>query len=327
MDKAPAQPVTAFGEHALSAARMCGRAIRWPAGMGHAWIWVVATVIAPCALGAQASPGQVDQDWLVVYQGARQAYYTALAERNALRSSREELIDQRNLAIARRDNERADQLLAEYQQKAEELDRADAELRRLEEEWVEAGEVLIGWVDANREIVTQQLEGWPTGAEDDDRFRQLEARFDSLTSLRDSVDAEIPRVPLEVPPMPNVQRRPGDGQAELRRKATIYEDYADVCQRRIDKVGERMDELTRARDIEDAKAGFDRGLAAFGGRVPVGLPGGGLERPTGDTTVTDLRTLSQRIEDLEELQRDLEAARDEALVRASALLGGAGGSE
>lgn len=289
-----------------------------------ALLWLVTTAMVPCALVAQQDPGETAQDWDEVYRSAREAYQTALTARDSLRAAHGNLISERTLAVERGDIERADRLSAEIQEKAEELDSADAELRRLEEEWVDAGEGYIGWIDANRELLTQQLEQRPAGAEEDVRYRLLEQRFDSLTSLRDSVDAEIPRVPLEVPPMPNIEARPEERPAELRRKARIYEDYVEVCTRRIARVGERIRELNRARDLEEAKAALDRGRADLL-TAPVGLPPGGLGVAVGDTAVTDLRTLAQRIEDLEALEEQLETRANEARTRVAELLRWAAG--
>lgn len=287
-----------------------------------AFLWLLAAATAPCVLGAQQGP-TVQQE-IEVYESARLAFDTALAERNALRAVQEDLIDQRNLAVQQRDNERADQLSAEIQEKAEELDQADAELRRLEEAWVRAGEELIVRINADLLTVANELEEWTPDAEEGDRYQQLEAQFDSLTSLRDSVDAEIPRVPLEVPVMPNVERLPGDGPAARDRKANIYRDYVEICVRRIEKVDQRIGELESARDFEEIKAGFERSRAGFG-RVPLGPAGGGQVQAAGDT-VTDLRTFDQRIEELEELKAQLESAMAEAQAREQELRRPPGGS-
>ena len=266
--------------------------------------------MAPGAAAAQQDPLQQLQDVQEIYGNAREAALAALAERDALRVAHEDLISQRTDAVRRGDDQRANQLTAEIQAKAEELDRADTELRRLDEAWVEAGEVLISRIDAERQRLTEQLELQPD-PQDEDRYRQLEERFDSLTVLRDSVDAEIPRVPLEVPTMPNVRALPGDGEAELHRKANIYRDIADVCTRRIEKVGQRIRELERVRNLEEAKAEFDRSRLGLAGRIPLGQAGGGTVRAVGDT-ITDLRTTAQRIEELEELRDELEQTRAEA---------------
>lgn len=276
-----------------------------------AFLWLIVGAMAPGAAAAQQDPLQELQDVLEVYGNAREAALAALAERDALRAAHEGLISQRADAVRRRDDQRANQLTAEIQAKAEELDRADTELRRLDEAWVEAGEVLISRIDANREQLTRQLEVQPLDPQNEDRYRQLEEQFDSLTVLRDSVDTEIPRVPLEVPIMPNVRELPGDGPAELHRKADIYRDLADVCVRRIEKVEQRIEELERVRDLEEAKAEFDRSRASLAGRIPMGQAGGGTVQAVGDTT-TDLRTTAQRIEELEELRDELEQRRTEA---------------
>ena len=273
---------------------------------------------------AQQDPLQELQDVLEVYGNAREAARAALAERDALRAEHEDLINQRMDAVRRRDDQRANQLTAEIQAKAADLDRADTELRRLDEAWVEAGEILISRIDEDRELLTERLED----PQNEDLYRQLEERFDSLSVLRDSVDAEIPRVPLEVPIMPNVQRLPGDGDAELHRKANIYRDYADVCARRIEKVGERIRELVRVRNLEEAKAEFDQSRRGLAGRIPLGQAGGGTVQAVGDTT-TDLRTTAQRIEELEGLQEELVQAKAEAERREQELrpprVGGASG--
>ncbi|MYI07611.1 MAG: hypothetical protein F4059_09925 [Gemmatimonadetes bacterium] len=288
------------------------------------FLWLIVGAMAPGAAAAQQDPLQELQDVLEVYGNARETALAALAERNALRDAHEELISQRADAVRRRDDQRANQLTAEIQAKAEELDRADTELRRLDEAWVEAGEVLISRIDANREMVTDELERQPLDPQNEDRYRQLEERFDSLTVLRDSVDAEIPRVPLEVPTMPNVRALPGDGDAELHRKANIYRDIADVCARRIEKVEQRIGELERVRGLEAAKAEFDQSRAILAGRIPLGQAGGGTGRAVGDTT-TDLRTTAQKIEELEGLREELEQTMAEAERREQQLRPGAGG--
>lgn len=287
--------------------------------------WLLVMAMAPCALGAQQNPSQAVEEYRQIHLDARQAYETAVGDRDILKATHDDLIRQRNLAVQQGDGERADQLSAEIQEKADELDSADAELRMLLQRWVDAGEVLTGRIDAYRLLLTQQLEARPADSEDDEFYRQLEARFDSLTSLRDSVDAAIPRVPVEVPAMPNIQALPTDSPAALRRKAGIYEDYAIVCERRISRVNDQIDKLNNDRRINEATRRRDR----FGNRtVQVGRTGAGSGRAPGDTAVVDLsqQTVEQRIEALEELREELSSKRDEALARARELRRPAGGS-
>ena len=294
--------------------------------MRTALLWLLATAMAPCALGAQQGPGDPGQEW-ELYESARQAYNTALAARDTLRVAQENLINQRNLAVRRGDNERADQLSAEIQERADELDRADAALRRLEEAWVAAGEALIERIDITRDELARQLDEGPANAQEAQLVRQLEERFDSLTSLRDSVDAEIPRVPLEVPTMPNIEASRGDGPAERLRKANIYSDYAEVCQRRIEEATKRIEELDKVRRLNEARAASSRRSDAFRSTGPLGQAGGGSGRTPGDSAVADLsrQTLAERIEELEELRDQLEARRQEALAKADEILGPPGG--
>ena len=286
--------------------------------MKTALLWLLAAAMAPSALGAQRGPGDPGQDW-ESYESAKQAYITALAARDTLRAGHAGLIDERNLAVRQRDNERADQLSAEIQERAEELDRADAELRLLEEAWVAAGEALIERIDVTRDELARQLDESPADPREAERVRQLEERFDSLTSLRDSVDAEIPRVPLEVPTMPNIEAQRGDGPSERLRKANIYRDYAEVCQRRIEEATKRIEELDKVRRLNEARAASSRRSDIFRSTVPVGQAGGGSGRTPGDSAVTDLarQTLAERIEELEELRDQLEARREEALAKAA----------
>lgn len=291
--------------------------------------WLLVMAMAPCALGAQQNPSQAVEEYRQIYLDARQVYETAVGDRDILKATHDDLIRQRNLAVQRGDGERADQLSAEIQEKADELDSADAELRMLLQVWVDAWEVLTGRIDSYRLLLTQQLEARPADSEDDEFYRQLEARFDSLTSLRDSVDAAIPRVPVEVPAMPNIQALPTDSPAALRRKAGIYEDYASVCERRLSRVNDQIDKLNNDRRINEAKAGSDRRRDRFGTRtVQVGQTGAGSGRAAGDTAVVDLsqQTLEQRIEALEELREELSSKRDEALARARELRRPVGGS-
>ena len=304
-------------------ARPAERDVLRPAGLRTALLWLLLAVTPPCALGAQQGPGDADQDW-VLYENSREAYNTALAARDTLRVVHQNLIAQRNLAVERGDNDRADQLSAEIQERAEELDRADAELRRLEEEWVAAGEALIERIDITLDELARQLDEIPADAQ---LVRQLEERFDSLTTLRDSVDAEIPRVPLEVPNMPNIEARRGDGPAERLRKANVYRDYADVCQRRIEEATKRIDELEKVRRLNEARVESSRRSDAFRSTVPVGQAGGGSGRTIGDSAVTDLtrQTLAERIEELEALKDELEARKNEALAKADEILGPPGG--
>ena len=316
---AAAQPVS-------TAARAPRRAAPRAGSIGAVLLWLLAAGLAPCALGAQQGPVRADQEW-ELYEDSREAYNTALAARDTLRLAHEDLINQRNLAVQRGDDEQADQLSAEIQERAEELDRADAELRRLEEAWVAAGEALIERIDVTLDELARQLDEIPADPRQAQLVTQLEERFDSLTSLRDSVDEEIPRVPLEVPAMPNIQARRGDGPAERLRKANIYRDYAQVCQRRIEEATKRIEELDKVRRLNDARDASSRRSDIFRSTVPVGQAGGGSGRTPGDSAVTDLtrQTPAERIEELEELIEQLEDRQTEARARAAEILGPPGG--
>lgn len=307
-------------------ARLAQRVVPRAGGMRTALLWLLATAMTPCALAAQRGPGDAGQDW-EQYETAREAYNTALAARDALRVAQQDLINQRNLAVRQGDDERADLLSAEFQERAEELDRADAELRRLEEQWVAAGEALIDRIDTTLDELARQLDESPADPRQAQLVTQLEERFDSLTSLRDSVDTEIPRVPLEVPTMPNIEARRGDGPAERLRKANIYRDYAQVCQRRIEEANKRIEELDKVRRLNEARDASSRRSDIFRSTVPVGQAGGGSGRTPGDSAVTDLsrQTLAERIEELEELINQLEARQAEAQARADEILGPPGG--
>ena len=233
-----------------------------------------------------------------------------LRNETPLRAAHEDLISQRADAVRRRDDQRANQLTAEIQAKAAELDRADTELRRLDEAWVEAGEILISRIDANRELLNDQLQ--PLNPQNEDRYRQLEEQFDSLTVLRDSVDAEIPRVPLEVPIMPNVRALPGDGDAERHRKANIYRDLRGCSAR--DGLKRWRSESANSNGSETSKR-RRRNSTGAAQAWPEGFrwvrPGEEPCKPSATRQPICGRT-AQRIEELEELRDELEQARAEA---------------
>ena len=287
---------------------------------GHAAACVLLTtfVLPPDTLCGQGTRQAVNEAH-VVYDSARDRHQEAFAAWNRLELAVDSLIEEFERAQGAGDDELSDRLQAQLYERAGLKQRTRGQLRQLKEEWDSAGEVLKQRIDEHQLSLLEQWE--ETGQDPED---ELLEEFLEVDRLRDEVVEEMgaPEL-LELPEMLNIRGLPEDTRADLERKATAYEDYAELLETLwLSRLNEQIDELTRQLQIEEAIR--RNNLDIFGGRLPPVGQGGAA---SGGGGVGDPGpTLAQQIEDLEILRQTVIDRQRLALQRAEELRGRRGGT-
>ncbi len=284
---------------------------------------IVVLAMTPCLLGAQdvtrADVDSAHADYVAAYE----AHQETRRVWEDVAGRWESLIEQQDQARERGDEATLNRLLTDIQGLVEEREDAEAETKRAEEDWYEAGMVLIQRIGAYQRQLSDQLLEADQSSQD-----ELLREFDEMRDLRVQVDGQMgPREPLSLPEMPLIQALAEDTPVDLRRKAASFEDFAGRLDRLLLEVEDELGRLRNDLQTENQMRAYGRD--PFGLRiVPVGAGGAGAGGAAADTTEAGLArpTLSQQIESLEQLRENVIETRDQALAEARELRSRIGGT-
>lgn len=281
---------------------------------------------APGLPAAQVG-GNPPREWVETMQ---MEYGTAKAQHRA-DSSRfatigyewNQLLEELGEASENGDEGRVRQLLAEFQDRSREKNRAENAWLTSQEEWIAAGEALISALDAYLETIWNSIES-SVGSPDDEA---LYDRYTQWARELDRLEAELPQEPLELELMPEVEIRGGDTPREILYKARLIEHRVGVYEKVLDELNRDIESLTKRLRREEKRRDARGGRERFDAPAPTGDQRRPLsaDAPVGDTTAShraleplDVRIrkktdLREQVEDrMEKLKRKAEAFKQRA---------------
>lgn len=222
---------------------------------------------APAGAGAQmtaSSPGEYVQLLRDAYDEAKKRYELATLEVERLRKAWNQLLEEHTAARRAGDEDRARELLAEFQERSPEKNRAENAWRTKQEDWIAAGEALVGAVDAHLNLLWPLMER-SVGA------TEYDGRYGDLVELLEKVEGELPEEPLELEPMPEVTIRSEDTPREIEFKARVlenrvafYEELRKQLDRDIESLTNRQRREHNRRDSRRARNRFGDDAAPTG---------------------------------------------------------------
>jgi len=217
---------------------------------------------APAGAGAQVtatSPLQVALDRQKEYEEATKASEAAELKVERLRHEWNQLLERHARAVQDGDRVRGGRLLAELQERSGPKNLAENEWRKHQEEWIAAGKALRGAIDANLQVLWEQIER-SVGSLDDDALNQYREWAERL----DRLEEELPREPLELEPMPEVRIRRGDTPREIEYKARVIENRIDNYEELLEELDMDIEALERRLRREQSRRDFLGGRERFG---------------------------------------------------------------
>ena len=278
---------------------------------------------APAGLGAQVTgPSSIQnvEDKEAAYDLAKKKYGVAGAEAERLRNGWNQLLAQHTAASLADDENRVRQLLADFEERSGEKNRAENAWRTSRKEWIEAGEALISAIDAHLEMLWLGIELSVGSSEDaDNQYTEYADRLDKVER-----EIEEAREPLELGPMPEVTIGEDDTPREILYKASVIDNRVKYYERLLDDLKRELAALIQRQRREQKRRDILGGRERFS---EVSAPIGDQRRNPGAAGVTGriLEPLEVRIEKREALRDEVENRMKELKQKADLFRQRAGG--
>lgn len=203
------------------------------------------------------------------YNAAKGNYDVAAHEADRLRNEWNRLLAAHAAASRAGDQDRVNELLAEFEQRSRPKNRAENAWRKGQEEWIAAGKALISAIDGYLHILWTSMEQ-SVGATDEDILYN-NGEFEKWEDRLEAVEAELPEEPLELEPMPEVRIREADTPREIEFKARLIENRVAFYQNLLEELDRDIASLTKRlrreqsrRDSRRARDRFNEGTAPIG---------------------------------------------------------------
>ena len=279
-------------------------------------------LVAVLSVGAPSESAAQSIEQLVVQRrrelrAARGAYEAARAAYDVVEGQFAAALEEVSQARRSGDVARHERAAALAQDRSVPARDQESRLQEAGRALVRAREALIGVLDARMEELVRMMDA----ASSSQQRAQLNSLYGDLRAELQSLEAEAgERIRLEPVVLPEISFDPRDGPDELRSKAELLERHAVITdtviqntQRQIEQLSGRLRRERQQRDFLAAADRFDDT------RVPVvtGPPTGARAAVT-DSTVAGARPLSleERIQILREYVGQLQARREQLLIRA-----------
>ena len=252
------------------------------------------------------------------YGVAKSHYDMATGEADRLRNEWNRLLAAHAAASRAGDQDRVNELLAEFEQRSGPKNRAENAWRTAQEEWIASGKAFISAIDGYLEILWNSMEV-SVGATDDDILYNTE--FEEWEDRLEQVEEELPVEPLELEPMPEVAIREADTPREIEFKARLienrvafYENLLDELDRDIASLTKRLRREQSRRDSRRARDRFNDGTAPIGDQRLIRTDAAAAtSRETIEARIEAKRALREEVEKrMEQLKRKAEDFRQQA---------------
>lgn len=202
------------------------------------------------------------------YDEAKREYELATRKADRLRNEWNRLLAQHAVASRAGNQDRVNELLAEFEQRSGPKNRAENAWRTGQEEWIAAGKALISAIDSYLDILWESMER-SVGATDDEFM--YTGQFEELEEKLRAVEEELPEEPLELEPMPEVTIRSEDTPREIEFKARLIENRVAFYENLLDELDRDIATLTKRQRREQSRRDSRRARDRFGeGTAPIG---------------------------------------------------------
>ncbi len=309
---------------ALLEATRAPRRSRCSRGFVRGVAGLLLAVAAPVGAGGQVVTVSAHDNAALkdtAYEHANKTYELATGEADRLRNEWNRLLAAHAAASRAGDQDRVNELLAEFEQRSGPKNRAENAWRTAQEEWIAAGKALISAIDGYLHILWQSMEG-SVGATDDDIL--YNTTFEEWEDRLEEVEEELPAEPLELEPMPEVRIRNADTPREIEFKARLIENRVAFYENLLDEVDRDIASLTKRLRREQSRRDSRRARDRFGeGTAPIGDQR--LIR-TDASTAAGRESIEARIEAKKALREEVEKRMEELKQKAEDFRKQAGGT-
>jgi len=292
-------------------------------GYVHALLGLLLAAAAPVGAEGQVttvSPLENVELKKAAYGEAKSKYDGAAHEADRLRNEWNRLLAAHEAASRTGDQDRVNELLADFEQRSGPKNRAENAWRTAQEEWIAAGKALISAIDGYLEIQWKSMEQSVGAADDEILYTDFEEWEERLRE----VEEELPEEPLELEPMPEVRIREADTPREIEFKARLienrvafYENLLDELDRDIASLTKRLRREQSRRDSRRARDRFHEGTAPIGDQRLI---------RTDAAAATGRETIEDRIEAKKALREEVEKRMEELKQKAEDFRQQAGGT-
>ena len=287
---------------------------------GTAAICLLAPLAGLRAQVAAVSPQAVVESRQAAYEEAKAKSEAARLAAARVRDEWAQLLEQHAAASRAGDRDRVRELLAVFQERSPEKSRLEQAWRSSQELWRGAGRELVAAIDDYLEKL------WPATEQSVGAAEYEEGLYNELLSTLRRVESELPEVPLELEPMPEVTIRPGDTPREIRYKARLMENRVRYYARLVAELDEKVEVLAQRQRREQNRRDFMTSRETVRGRCAV--PIGNQRRELSDPALeAPLVPIEVRIEQHRELRKEVEFRMLELSRKAGEFRGRAGGGQ
>lgn len=272
---------------------------------------LLSAALLPCGLSAQergTSPQQLVIDQQKVYDAAKEQHQADSAQVQLIQHRWDQLFEQLGAARDRGEDDEVRRLSGQLQLLDEEKTRMERQAIESQQAWIDSGDVLRDRLDDYLEVLSNQIQNSPLGADDEasNLYLEYEERLEKL-------EDELPPEPFELEPMYEVEISPGDGPREITNKLKLVENRVEKFQKELAELNRDIEALER-RQIRERRM---RDRAADRGRFGDDeFPTGGARtNVTGGVEIADTAAVKLTLEDRIELKKSLRANMEEELSK------------
>ncbi|MCE2398117.1 MAG: hypothetical protein J4F34_03570 [Gemmatimonadetes bacterium] len=286
---------------------------------GTAAICLLAPLAGLRAQVAAVSPQAVVESRQAAYEEAKAKSEAARLAAARVRDEWSQLLEQHAAASRANDRDSVRELLAVFKERSPEKSRLEQAWRSSQELWKEAGQELVVAIDDYLERL------WPTTEQSVGAAEYENALYNELLSTLRRVESELPEVPLELEPMPEVTIRPGDTPGEILYKARLMENRVRYYASLVAELDQKIEALAQRQRREQNRRDFMTSRERFGDDVvPIGNRRPELSDPASEAPRVPIEV---RIEQHRELRGEVEMRMLELSRKAEEFRGRAGGGQ
>ena len=286
---------------------------------GTAAICLLAPLAGLRAQVAAVSPQAVVESRQAAYEEAKAKSEAARLAAARVRDEWSQLLEQHAAASRASDRDSVRELLAVFKERSPEKSRLEQAWRSSQELWKEAGQELVVAIDDYLERL------WPTTEQSVGAAEYENALYNELLSTLRRVESELPEVPLELEPMPEVTIRPGDTPGEILYKARLMENRVRYYASLVAELDQKIEALAQRQRREQNRRDFMTSRERFGDDVvPIGNRRPELSDPASEAPRVPIEV---RIEQHRELRGEVEMRMLELSRKAEEFRGRAGGGQ
>ena len=285
---------------------------------GIAAICLLAPLAGLRAQVAAVSPQAVVESRQAAYEEAKAKSEAARLAAARVRDEWSQLLEQHAAASRADDRDRVRELLAVFKERSPGKSRLEQAWRSGQELWKEAGQELVAAIDDYLEKL------WPATEQSVGAAEYENGLYNELLSTLRRVESELPEVPLELEPMPEVTIRPGDTPREILYKARLMENRVRYYASLVSELDQKIEALAQRQRREQNRRDFVTSRERFGDDV---VPIGNQRRELSDPSVAPRVPIEVRIEQHRGLREEVEMRMLELSRKAEEFRGRVGGGQ